>query len=183
MSKLKEKFQNEIIPTLKAEYKYRSYFEVPRITSISVNVGVGKIKDSKESMEAVANDVQLITGQKPRYNKARMSVAGFKLREGQVVGYSVTLRNRRMYDFIERLVNIALPRIRDFRGLPDTSFDQNGNYSIGIKEHTIFPEIKYENAKQAFGLQVNINTTAETKGEAKKLLEKFGFPFVKNDKE
>lgn len=183
MTKLKEKYRNEIIPKLKGEYNYSSVFEVPKISALSINVGVGKIKESKDLLQSVVNDLQLITGQKPRYNKARISVSGFKLREGQIVGYSVTLRNKRMYDFIERLVNITLPRIRDFRGLPDTSFDQNSNYSIGIKEHTIFPEIKYENVKQPFGLQINIQTTAKTKDEAKKLLENFGFPFVKKSKE
>lgn len=180
MIKLKEKYQKEIVNKMKEEFKYSSDFQVPKISSISVNVGVGKIKDSKEACETVVKDISLITGQLPRFNKARISVAGFKLREGQIVGYSVTLRNKQMYDFMERFVNVALPRIRDFRGLPDGSFDQNGNYSIGIKEHVIFPEIKYDNAKESFSMQVNINITAKTKEEAKRLLEHFGFPFVKN---
>jgi large subunit ribosomal protein L5 len=184
MTSLKEKYNKEIIKKLKEEFEHSSDFQVPKITSISINVGVGKIKESKEDCALVAKDISLITGQLPRFNKARMSVSGFKLREGQIVGYSLTLRNKKMYDFIERFVNVSLPRIRDFRGLLNDSFDQKGNYSIGIKEHTIFPEIKYDNVKQPFSMQVNFSITAKNKKEAKRLLEHLGFPFEKKkDKE
>jgi large subunit ribosomal protein L5 len=184
MTNLKEKYTKEIVKKLKEEFSHSSNFQVPKITSVSINVGVGKIKESKDDCALVAKDIALITGQLPKFNKARISVSGFKLREGQIVGYSVTLRNMKMYDFIERFVNVSLPRIRDFRGLSNDSFDQQGNYSIGIREHTIFPEIKYDNVKQPFSMQINFSITARSKKEAKKLLEHLGFPFEKKkDKE
>lgn len=182
MTNYKDKYKSEISLKLQKDFSYKSPLEIPRIISVTLNSGVGRIKESDDEIAHVAGDLALISGQKPKYNKSAKSISGFKLREGQIVGLSVTLRGRRMYDFIERLVTVALPRIRDFRGLNKKSFSGSGNYSIGIFEHTIFPEIKFEKTKTPFGLQVNITTTAKSKDEAKKLLEYFGFPFVKENK-
>jgi len=179
MTNFKEFYNQEIRKKLKESFGYKNDFQIPKITAVSVNIGAGMAKDSEEYLKNAINDLTSITGQKPKINKSRKSIAGFKLREGQVVGLSVTLRGQRMYDFIERLVSVSLPRIRDFRGINDKSFDKQGNYSIGIKEHTIFPEIKFDNVKETFGMQVNITTTAKNPEEGKKLLELFGFPFTK----
>lgn len=182
MTNFSEKYKTEICQKLKQDFTYKSPFEIPRITQVTLNCGIGKIKESDEEIAHIANDLALISSQKPRYNKSGKSISGFKLRQGQVVGLSSTLRGKRMYDFIERLVTIALPRIRDFHGLNKKSFSGAGNYSIGIKEHTIFPEIKFEKTKVSFGLQVNISTTAKSNDQAQKLLEYFGFPFIKESK-
>ncbi len=183
MTKLKEKYKAEIIKKMKESFGYSSISQVPKIFKVTVNTGVGRIKESDDEVAQVVADLALITGQKPRSNKSRKSISGFKLREGQVVGLSCTLRGNKMFDFTDRLVNVALPRIRDFRGLPLKSFDGKGGYSIGIKEQTIFPEIKYEKSRSVFGLQVNISTSSKTDNEAKKLLEYFGFPFAKDKKQ
>lgn len=182
MINFQEKYQTEISQKLQKDFSYKSPHEVPRITSIVINSGIGRVKESDDEIAHIAKDLALISGQKPRYNKSRKSISGFKLREGQIVGLSVTLRGKKMYDFIQRLVTVSLPRIRDFHGLNKKSFSGTGDYSIGISEHTIFPEIKFEKTKEAFGLQVNISTTAKTNDEAKKLLEYFGFPFIKENK-
>lgn len=182
MTNLSEKYKTEITLKMKQDFGYSSTFSVPKITKVTVNSGVGRIKESDEEISQVAADLALICGQKPRLNKSRKSISGFKLRQGQTVGLSCTLRGDRMYDFIERFVKITLPRIRDFRGLDPKSFNGRSNYSIGIKEQTIFPEIKFEKSKVPFGLQVNISTTAKTNEEAKKILQYFGFPFVKENK-
>lgn len=179
MTNLREYYKSDVKKSMKAEFKYANDFQIPKITKVVINSGLGQAKDSDEILKNAIADMNRISGQKPRINKAKKSISGFKLREGQIVGLSVTLRSERMYDFIERLVNIALPRIRDFRGLSPKSFDGNGNYSLGIKEHIIFPEIKFENVKEALHLQVNITTTAKTDDEGKKLLELLGFPFAK----
>ena len=180
MNNLLQQYREKIVKEMKESFGYSSISEVPKITKITINSGVGRIKESTEEVQHVAADLALISGQKPRENKSRKSISGFKLREGQIVGLSTTLRADKMYDFIERLVRVALPRIRDFRGLPLKSFDGKGGYSIGIKEHTIFPEIKYEKSRIVFSLQINISTSSKTNEETKKLLESFGFPFAKS---
>lgn len=183
MTNLVERYNKEIKKSLKADLGCKNDFQVPRITKVSINMGLGEAKDSDDILKNAVSTLTQISGQKPKLNKAKKSISGFKLREGQTVGASVTLRGRRMYDFVERLTSVALPRIRDFRGMNDKSFDGTGNFSIGIREHTIFPEIKFDSVKSSFSLQVNISTTAKNKDEGKKLLEYFGFPFSKGNKE
>jgi len=163
--------------SLKDELKLKSIEEVPRITKVSVNVGVGMAVKDSNYLEKVATDLTLITGQKPAVRKARKSIASFKLREGMPIGLSVTLRGKRMYDFINKLVNIALPRVRDFQGISIKSFDGEGNYTIGIQEHIVFPEIVLDNVEKTFGLSVTIVTNAPNDKIAKQLLDKLNFPF------
>lgn len=163
--------------SLKDELKLKSIEEVPRITKVSVNVGVGMAVKDSNYLEKVATDLTLITGQKPAVRKARKSIASFKLREGMPIGLSVTLRGKRMYDFINKLVNIALPRVRDFQGISIKSFDGEGNYTIGIQEHIVFPEIVLDNVEKTFGLSVTIVTNASNDKIAKQLLAKLNFPF------
>jgi len=165
--------------TLKAEFGYKNDFQVPRITKVTINMGLGEAKDSDEILKNALSALEQISGQKPRINKSKKSISGFKLREGQVVGASVILRGDRMYDFITRFTSTALPRIRDFRGMNEKSFDKMGNFSVGIREHTIFPEIKFDQVKSVISLQVNVSTTAKNDAEGKRLLELFGFPFDK----
>jgi len=179
MTNLKEKYKTEIRPKMKESFGYSNDLAVPRIVKITVNAGVGAMKDSSELLKNVAGDLTKIIGQKPKINKTKKSISSFKLHAGQVVGLTVTLRGKRMYDFIEKLTGIILPRIRDFRGLNERSFDSQGNYSIGVSEQAIFPEIKFDSIKETFGLQICITTTARTNEEGKKLLEFFGFPFSK----
>ncbi|PIU24284.1 50S ribosomal protein L5 [Candidatus Berkelbacteria bacterium CG08_land_8_20_14_0_20_39_8] len=179
MSNLKEQFNKQIRKDLKTKLQLKNNFQVPEIKKIVINAGLGEAKDSKEVLEDAISAIGQISGQKPRVNKSKKSIAGFKLREGQIVGASVTLRGQRMYDFLEKLVKISLPAIRDFRGLSSKSFDQFGNFSLGISDHTIFPEIKYDNAKNPISMQVNVNITAKDQNEGKVLLEAFGFPFEK----
>jgi len=181
MADLSTKYNQEIKKTLKSEFGFKNDFQVPRLVKVTVNSGLGEAKESEEILKSASAAFAQISGQKPRFNIAKKSISGFKLRAGQVVGLSATLRGKRMYDFIERLTNIALPRIRDFRGLRAKSFDGQGNFSIGIREHTIFPEIKFDSVKEPISLQVNISTTAKNSAEEKRLLELFGFPFDKKD--
>ena len=168
---------NQARLSLKNELKLKSIEEVPRITKVSVNVGVGMAVKDSNYLEKVATDLILITGQKPAIRKARKSIAGFKLREGMPIGLSVTLRGKRMYDFINKLVNIALPRVRDFQGISIKSFDGKGNYTIGIKEHIVFPEVVLDNVEKTFGLSVTIVTNASDDKIVKQLLNKLNFPF------
>lgn len=178
MSRLKELYQNKIKKELASEFGIENEMAIPRLTKVVVNVGVGKAtQDSKYLTEAV-EVLSAITGQKPVMNKARKSIAGFKVREGNAIGTSVTLRGERMYEFVDRLINAALPRIRDFRGIKTNAFDGRGNYSVGIKEHTVFPELIGKDVAP-ISLQVNINTTAKNNEQAKALLAHLGFPFVK----
>jgi large subunit ribosomal protein L5 len=180
MSRLKDLYQNKIKAELAKEFDIKNDMAIPRITKVVVNVGVGKATQDAKYLTEAEDAVKAITGQKPVLNKARKSIAGFKLREGNPVGVSVTLRGERMYEFIDRLVNSALPRIRDFRGIKSTAFDGRGNYSVGIKEHTVFPEmIGLDTAP--ISLQVNIGTTAKNNEQAKALLSHLGFPFVKEN--
>lgn len=182
MSNLKSHYNESVKKELKETFTYGNDFQIPKITKVVVNSGLGEAKDSDELLKNAKADFAKITGQIPRINKSKKSIAGFKLREGQIVGLSVTLRGERMYEFIERLVSVSLPRIRDFRGVPTKSFDGHGNYSIGIKEHTIFPEIKFESVQVPINLQVNLTTTAKTDEEGMKLLQLLGFPFAKTEK-
>lgn len=172
----KDKY-NQARIDLKEELKFKSIEKVPRITKVSVNVGAGMAVKDSNYLEKIASDLILITGQKPITRKAKKSIAGFKLREGMPIGLSVTMRGKRMYDFIDKLVNIALPRVRDFQGISIKSFDGNGNYTIGIKEHIVFPEVVLDNVEKTFGLSVTIVTNASDDKIAKQLLTKLNFPF------
>jgi len=174
---MKEKYLKEAIPEIKKEFGYKNDLAAPAIKKVVVNVGVGRILNNDSNrLDKITEDVSLITGQKPMVTKARQSIAGFKLREGMPVGITVTLRKNRMYEFLDRLVSIALPRVRDFRGLSAKSFDGQGNFSIGIKEQIVFPEVNREDMKDFFGLEVNIVTSAKNDKEGFKLLKLLGFP-------
>lgn len=180
MSRYKEKYNSEIAPQMKEIFKYSSVMEIPRLEKIVINVGVGN--DQRENSKAVENtvrDLGIITGQKAVVTKARKSVANFKLREGMDVGVKVTLRGAKMYEFLDRFVNIAVPRVRDFRGLSPNSFDGRGNYALGMKEQLIFPEIDYDKIDKIRGMDIIIVTTAKTDEEGRELLRQFGMPFAK----
>ena len=177
--RLHEQFKNNIVPTMMDEFSYGNTMEVPRLQKIVLNIGVGEALTNGRAMEAASADLAVIAGQKPIITRARKSIATFKIREGNAIGTAVTLRGSRMYHFLDRLVNTALPRIRDFRGLPRRGFDGRGNFSIGIREQIIFPEIDYNQIDKIRGLQVTITTTAKNDTEAIRLLELYGMPFVK----
>src|SRR3989338_11364824 len=178
---LKTLYKKTALPQLKASLNLKNDFAVPKIEKVVVNVGVGKTLKDPKFLEAIIEDVKRITGQMPVKTLAKKSIAGFKIRENQVVGVMVTLRGQKMYDFLEKLVKVALPRVRDFKGLSPKSFDKNGNYSIGIKEQIVFPETSREHIEQSFGLEVNIQTTANNDKDAEVLLQSLGFPFIKKD--
>jgi large subunit ribosomal protein L5 len=175
---LQEKYEKEVVPILRAKFGYKNIMAVPKIEKVVVNVGIGKAlkENNPKLIERIKRDIAVITGQKAAHRKAKKSIAGFKLRQGMVVGYQVTLRGRRMYDFLNRLVSVALPRVRDFRGLGVSLFDSSGNLNIGIKEQSIFPEIEFESSKDIFSMQVTITTTASKKEEGIELLKLIGFP-------
>ena len=175
--RLKERYIKEIIPKIMKESNYGNIMEVPKLTKITVNMGVGSALQNIKELESAADDLAKITGQKPVITKAKKSIAGFKLREGSPIGCMVTLRGNKMYEFLDRLLSVAIPRVRDFRGLSKKSFDGYGNYTIGIKEQLIFPEVSYDNISSVKGMNITINTTARSDKEALSLLEKFGFPF------
>ena len=177
MARLKVKYNEEIAPALMTKFGYKSVMQIPKIEKVVVNVGCGDGKDNAKIIEAVVNDVATITGQKPVVTKARKSVANFKVREGQNVGVKVTLRAERMWEFLDRLFNVALPRVRDFRGINPNSFDGRGNYAFGIKEQLIFPEIEYDKVDAIRGMDICICTTATNDEEAKELLKLVGAPF------
>lgn len=179
MTRLQEKYNKQITKELVTEFGYKNVLQVPKVTKVTINIGVGETLSKQNSLEKIVENLSIIAGQKPIINKAKKSIAGFKIREGDKVGLSVTLRGKKMYDFIDRLVSITLPRIRDFRGIPSKSFDKQGNYTIGIKEHTVFPEIPYDTVEFIHGLQITITTTAKNEKEGKSLLTHFGFPFSK----
>ncbi|NLJ98454.1 MAG: 50S ribosomal protein L5 [Tissierellia bacterium] len=178
-SRLKEKYQNEVVPALMERFQYKNVMEVPKLDKIVINMGVGEAKDNPKALESAVNELELITGQKAIVTKAKKSIANFKLREGMKVGTKTTLRGEKMYDFLDKLMNISLPRVRDFRGLKTSSFDGRGNYALGIKEQLIFPEIDYDMVENIRGLDIVIVTTAETDEEAKVFLEFMGMPFKK----
>ena len=176
-SRVKAQYDKEVVPYLMKKFGYKSVMQVPKIDKIVINTGLGDIKDNQKSMQTTENELKLITGQKPIYRKATKSVANFKLREGMNIGLKVTLRGRRMYDFYDKLVSIALPRVRDFRGVSANAFDGRGNYSLGLKEQLIFPEITYDQVEKIRGMDVCIVTTAQTDEEARELLRALGMPF------
>lgn len=176
MSNLKQQYQNEVVPRLREEFGYSNIMEVPQITKVTVNMGVGEASQDRKAMEGAISDLSKITGQQPLITKARKSVAGFKIRQGWPIGCKVTLRRHRMYDFLDRLVNVAIPRMRDFRGLNPKAFDGRGNYSMGVQEQIIFPEIDYDKIDKVRGMDITITTTAKSDEEARALLRAFNFP-------
>jgi large subunit ribosomal protein L5 len=177
---LKERYKNEITPMLMKSLSYENIMEMPRISKIVVNIGVGEAIDNAKALDAAVSDITQITGQKPIITRARKSIANFKLREGRAIGVKVTLRGNRMWAFLDRLMNIALPRVRDFRGISPNSFDGRGNYTLGLREQLVFPEIDYDSIDKLRGLEVSIVTTAQTDEEARQLLENIGMPFRKD---
>jgi large subunit ribosomal protein L5 len=177
MARLKEVYKKEIVPALIKQFGYKSTMEVPRIEKIVLNMGVGEATSDKKLLENASGDMQKISGQKPVITKAKKAIANFKIREGYPIGCMVTLRQERMYEFLDRLVTIALPRVRDFRGMSGRSFDGRGNYNMGVKEQIIFPEIEYDKIDTIRGMNITITTTAKTDAEARALLAAFRFPF------
>ena len=177
MEVLREQYEKEIVPALMKKFNYSSVMEVPKLEKIVINIGLGDIKDNPKSLDNAMNDLSLITGQKPVVTTAKKSIAAFKLREGVKVGCKVTLRKGKMYDFAYKLFNVALPRVRDFRGVSGNSFDGRGNYSMGLKEQLIFPEIEYDKVDKLRGMDIIFVTTAKTDEEAKELLTLLGMPF------
>ncbi|MGO1469581.1 MAG: 50S ribosomal protein L5 [Tissierella sp.] len=178
-SRLKEKYNDEVIESLMEKFQYKNVMEVPKIEKVVINMGVGQAKDNPKALEAAVKELETITGQRPLMTHAKKSIANFKLREGMKIGTKVTLRGEKMYNFLDKLMNIALPRVRDFRGVSSTAFDGRGNYALGIKEQLIFPEIEYDEVESIRGLDVVVVTTAQTDEEARVFLEKMGMPFKK----
>jgi large subunit ribosomal protein L5 len=177
MARLQEFYRSKVVADLQAKFGYKSVMEVPRITKITLNMGVSEAVADKKVIEHAVSDLTKIAGQKPVVTKTRKSIAGFKIREDYPIGCMVTLRGQRMYEFLDRLVSVALPRVRDFRGISGRSFDGRGNYNVGVKEQIIFPEIEYDKIDAIRGLNISITTTARTDDEAKALLNAFSFPF------
>ena len=177
MEILKEQYQKEVVPALMKKFNYKSVMEVPKLEKIVINVGLGDMKDNPKALDNTINDLKIITGQTPIVTKAKKAIAAFKIREGVNIGCKVTLRSGRMYDFAYKLFNVALPRVRDFRGVSSNSFDGRGNYSMGIKEQLIFPEIEYDKIDKIRGMDIIFVTTAKTDEEAKELLSLLGMPF------
>ncbi len=177
MTRLQEHYQEKVVPALMEKFSYKSVMQVPRITKITLNMGLGEAVGDKKVIEHAMSDLAKISGQKPIVTKARKSIAGFKIREGWPIGCKVTLRRERMYEFLDRLVNVAIPRIRDFRGLSAKAFDGRGNYSMGVREQIIFPEIEYDKIDALRGLDITITTSARTDEEGRALLQAFNFPF------
>jgi len=177
MARLKDKYLNEVVPAMQEKFKYKSAMQIPKLEKIVLNMGVGEVKENPKAIEAAANDMALITGQRPVITKAKKSVAAFKLRQGMNIGCKVTLRGNRMYEFADKLLNVALPRVRDFRGVNKNSFDGRGNYALGIKEQLIFPEIDYDKVDRVRGMDIIFVTTAQTDEEARELLKLLGMPF------
>jgi len=176
--RLRKAYDETIVKAMTEKFGYKNVMEVPRISKITLNMGVGEATQDKKRVDVAAAEMELIAGQKPVITRARKSVATFKLREGMAIGVKVTLRRERMYEFLDRLVTIALPRVRDFRGLNPKSFDGNGNYAMGLKEQLVFPEISYDQVDKVRGMDVIVTTTAKTDDEARELLRLFGFPFI-----
>ena len=179
MARLKEMYQNEIVEAMIKKFGYKNIMEVQKLDKIVINMGVGEAKDNAKVLDSAVRDLEIITGQKAVLTKAKKSVANFKLREGMAIGCKVTLRGEKMYEFADRLINLALPRVRDFRGVNANAFDGRGNYALGIKEQLIFPEIEYDKVDKVRGMDVIVVTTAETDEEARELLTQFGMPFKK----
>lgn len=179
MNRLKEKYVNEIVPSLMQKYNYTSVMQAPKLEKIVINIGVGDATTNSKLLDAAVNELELITGAKPVVTKAKKSIAGFKLREGQAIGCKVTLRGEKMYTFLEKLIRISLPRVRDFRGVSPKAFDGRGNYTLGLTEQLIFSEIEYDNVVKVRGMDIVFVTTAKTNEEAYDLLKGFGMPFKK----
>lgn len=179
MARLKEMYLNEIVPAMTKKFGYKNVMEVPKIEKIVINMGVGEARDNAKLLESAAKDLEIISGQKPVITKAKKSIANFKIREGMSIGCKVTLRGERMYEFADRLINLALPRVRDFRGVNPNAFDGRGNYALGIKEQLIFPEIDFDKVDKVRGMDIIFVTTAKTDEEARELLTLFGMPFRK----
>ena len=177
--RLKERYRNEVLPALMSEFGYRNVMQVPRVEKVTVNVGLGEAVQNAKALDAASADVATITGQKPVITRAKKSIANFKLRAGMPIGATTTVRGTRMWEFLDRMINAALPRIRDFQGVSPNSFDGRGNFSLGIREQVIFPEIEYDKVDRIRGLQVTVCTTAKTDEEGKRLLELLGMPFAK----
>ena len=181
MNKMQEQYNNEVVPALRKAFDFQNIMQVPRIEKIVINIGMGEALDNPKSLEAAVSDLTIITGQKPVTNKARKSIANFKLREGRLIGTKVTLRGDRMWAFLDRLVNTALPRVRDFRGVSANAFDGRGNYTLGLRDQLIFPEIEYDKIDKMRGMEVTIVTTAKTDDQARVLLQLLGMPFIKKE--
>lgn len=179
MSRLREQYKNEIVDNMVKKFGYKNIMEVPRLDKIVINMGVGEAKENAKLLEAAMKDMEAITGQKAVATKAKNSIANFKLREGMAIGCKTTLRGEKMYEFLDRLVNLALPRVRDFRGVNPNAFDGRGNYALGIKEQLIFPEIEYDKVDKVRGMDIIFVTTAKTDEEARELLTQFNMPFAK----
>ena len=179
MSRLKDFYEAEIIPEMTKKFSYKNKLAIPKLEKIIINMGVGEARENAKVLDGAVNDMTIISGQKPMITKAKKSIANFKLREGMNIGCKVTLRGARMYEFADRLINIALPRVRDFRGVKANSFDGRGNYTMGIKEQLIFPEIEYDKVDKIRGMDIVFVTTAKTDEEARELLRLFGMPFAK----
>lgn len=180
MNRLKEAYDKEIAPALQQKFGYKNVMQIPKLSKIVINMGVGEAKENNKVLETAAGDIATITGQKAVYTKAKKSIANFKLREGMPIGCKVTLRGDKMYDFADRLFNLALPRVRDFRGVNPNAFDGRGDYALGLKEQLIFPEIEYDKVDKVRGMDVIFVTTAETDEEARELLTRLGMPFAKH---
>ena len=179
MSRLKEQYQNEIVDAMIKKFGYKNRMEVPKLDKVVINMGVGEAKENAKILESAMHDLEIIAGQKPIATKAKNSIANFKIREGMAIGCKVTLRGEKMYEFVDRLINLALPRVRDFRGVNPNAFDGRGNYALGIKEQLIFPEIEYDKVDKVRGMDVIFVTTAKTDEEARELLAQFNMPFAK----
>ena len=179
MNRLQERYENEVVKSLMEKFNYSSKMQAPKIEKIVLNIGVGDAVSNSKLLDDAVNELTLITGQKPVVTRAKKSIAGFKLREGQAIGCKVTLRGERMYEFLDKLVNVSLPRVRDFKGVSKNSFDGRGNYTMGIKEQLIFPEIEYDKIDKIKGMDITFTTTAKTDEEAYALLEMLGMPFEK----
>jgi len=179
MSRLKDKFIKEVTPALMGKFEYKSVMQVPKVEKIVINMGVGDAVQNSKALDAAVEDLTIISGQKPVVTKAKKSIAGFRLREGMPIGAKVTLRGDRMYEFLDKLISVSLPRVRDFRGVSKKAFDGRGNYTLGVKEQLIFPEIDYDKVSKVRGMDIVIVTTANTDEEARELLTQFGMPFQK----
>ena len=179
MARLKETYLNDIVPEMMKKFEYKNIMQVPKLDKIVINMGVGEAKDNSKVLDSAVKDLEIIAGQKAVVTKAKKSIANFKIREGLPIGCKVTLRGEKMYDFADRLINLALPRVRDFRGVSANSFDGRGNYALGIKEQLIFPEIEYDKVDKVRGMDVIFVTTANTDEEARELIRLFGMPYVK----
>ena len=180
MSALQERYKSEVVPLLMKEFSYKSIMQAPKLVKVTVNIGLGEAVADPKAMDSAMTELTKITGQKPRITRAKKSIAAFKLREGMAIGLMTTLRQRRMWEFLERFITIALPQVRDFRGVPTRSFDGHGNFTIGIREQIIFPEISFDEVEKIRGMNITMHTTARTDEEGFRLLQLIGFPFRKN---